>query len=207
MDIQSLVKERLADIKKILFNEAEPAKFVEATLADGVTQVVIEPALEAGAVVSVIDAEGNKVTAPAGEHQLASGEVITVDETGAITEIEIEDEMKKDDKKVEEEMAAQFAEIANGINAKIAEATDKFNEQINAYKSELSEAKQAFENEKTKNAEFAKQVFDLLNKIADSESGSKEAASKQNFTKVAKEVTAKDEVSELVNNYLSRINK
>jgi len=204
MDIQSLVKERLADIKKILFNEAEPAKFVEATLADGVTQVVIEPAL---AVVSVIDAEGNKVTAPAGEHQLASGEVITVDETGAITEIEIEDEMKKDDKKVEEEMAAQFAEIANGINAKIAEATDKFNEQINAYKSELSEAKQAFENEKTKNAEFAKQVFDLLNKIADSESGSKEAASKQNFTKVAKEVTAKDEVSELVNNYLSRINK
>lgn len=210
MNIREIVKANLAEIKKIVFSDAaSEAQFVETLLADGETKVVIEPALQEGAIVSVVDSEGNKVPAPAGEHVTAEGIKITVDEAGAITSIteaEIEVEVEDEDmKKAKEEMENQFAEIANGINSKIAEAVSKFTEEIASYKSEFEKAKSDFEAEKTKNAEFVKQVFDLLNKIADSEAGTKEAASKQNFTGVKKPASPKDEVSNLVKNYLANI--
>lgn len=59
--------------------------FVSAVLADG-TEVQVEPSIEEGAEVYVIDAEGNSVAAPDGEHQLEDGSVI-VTEGGVIIQI------------------------------------------------------------------------------------------------------------------------
>lgn len=210
MDIQKLVKLKLADIKKLVFEDEQ--KFVDTLLADGQTAVKIEPELASGATVSIIDADGNATPAPAGEHALADGTVIIVDESGVITEVK-EIEVDEDMKKAQEEMAAQFKEIAEGINAKIAEATQAFTEQIEAYKKEASEAKAAFETatqnfeaEKEKSADFQKEVFTLLTKISEAEAGDKSVASKQNFTKLEKQESAKNDIDTLISNYLSQRN-
>jgi len=62
--------------------------FAEATLADG-TKVTNEKedALAEGDSLFVIDAEGNSVQAPEGEHTTDSGIVVTVDAEGKITGI------------------------------------------------------------------------------------------------------------------------
>ncbi len=202
--LQELVKLKLSDIKRLLLDEQQ--NFVDALLADGVTAVKIEPAIEKGAMVTVIDADGNAVQAPEGEHQLADGTVIMVDGAGAITEVKSGDLEDEDLKKAQEEMATQFKEIAEGVNAKIAEATSKFAEEIANYKKEAEEARAKFEEATKKSSEFQKEVFALLTKIADAEAGDKSAASKQNFTKQKQEFSAKNEVDKFVNAHLQRIN-
>ena len=57
MDIQKLVKSKLADIKKLVFEDEQ--KFVDTLLADGQTAVKIEPELASGATVSIIDTDGD----------------------------------------------------------------------------------------------------------------------------------------------------
>lgn len=95
--------------------------FVDATLADG-TVVKVEPAIEEGAEVFVIDAEGNNLAAPDGEHQLEDGSVI-VTEGGVIIQIV---EAPVADESEQEEMSADgispvlteiLADVANRLNA------------------------------------------------------------------------------------------
>ncbi len=83
MEIQERVKAKLGEIKKLLFADAQ--KFVEATLVDG-TLVSVEPAVEVGAVVSVIGEGGEMLPAPDGSHELQDGTLI-VTEGGLIVEI------------------------------------------------------------------------------------------------------------------------
>lgn len=83
MEIQERVKAKLGEIKKLLFADAQ--KFVEATLVDG-TVVSVEPAVEVGAVVSVIGEGGEQLPAPDGSHELQDGTLI-VTEGGLIVEI------------------------------------------------------------------------------------------------------------------------
>jgi preprotein translocase subunit YajC len=85
MDIQERVKGKLAEIKKLLFNDEQAQKFVEATLVDG-TVVSVEPALEVGAVVSVIGDGGEMLPAPDASHELQDGTLV-VTEGGIIVEI------------------------------------------------------------------------------------------------------------------------
>jgi preprotein translocase subunit YajC len=85
MDIQERVKGKLAEIKKLLFADAVPQKFVEATLVDG-TVVSVEPAVEVGAVVSVIGDGGEMLPAPDASHELQDGTLV-VTEGGIIVEI------------------------------------------------------------------------------------------------------------------------
>lgn len=85
MDIQERVKGKLAEIKKLLFNDEQAQKFVEATLVDG-TVVSVEPAVEVGAVVSVIGDGGEMLPAPDASHELQDGTLV-VTEGGIIVEI------------------------------------------------------------------------------------------------------------------------
>jgi hypothetical protein len=85
MDIQERVKGKLAEIKKLLFNDEQAHKFVEATLVDG-TVVSVEPAVEVGAVVSVIGDGGEMLPAPDASHELQDGTLV-VTEGGIIVEI------------------------------------------------------------------------------------------------------------------------
>lgn len=201
MDAREKIKANLAAIKKLVFGDEEKKDFVSTELVDG-TIVTVTPALESGASVVVTTAEG-EIPAPDGEHQLADGtKIVTLE--GKITEI-----IEADDE-VDEDMKNEFSKIAEGINAKITEVTEKFQAEVEALKAELTKANEAFsasqeslKKEVEVNAEFKKQVFELLNKISEAPiDGNPE---KQKFTSTKKEVTAKNEVDKFVESYLSKL--
>ena len=83
----------------------EDYKFEDLPLADG-TVVTIEPAVEAGAAIVVMDSEGNPIPAPVGEYELQDGRVIVVAEDGVISEVKeataepMEEESKESEDKV-----------------------------------------------------------------------------------------------------------
>lgn len=97
---------------KAMFSEQEEQKFADYKLADG-TIVRIDELAE-GALVQVIEEDGNLMPAPAGEHTLEDGTVITVDDNGAILSI-VEPAMEEgmeSDKKEEEEVEMSETETA-----------------------------------------------------------------------------------------------
>lgn len=116
----------LEKIKKIVFGE-ETAEmpvveqtFMDATLEDG-TLINIEPALEVGAAVVVIDAEGNPAVAPDAEHTLADGtKFVTVE--GVITEIMPAEEVVVED---EVPMATEPTETQEQKVKKVVESIVK----------------------------------------------------------------------------------
>lgn len=126
--------------------EVAVSTFAEYVLADGVKVMVDK--LEVGGKVTVVDANGNEAPAPAGEHQLADGTVLVVDETGTITEVkpveapeapetEVElmkkkvaemetqiAELKKDKQGVEQKMSENVKEMSDKFSKAISELTD-----------------------------------------------------------------------------------
>lgn len=87
-------KQTLKDKFKEFFKENPEAKealskamkFEKAMLVDG-TEVTVEPALEVGAAMVVMNAEGEPIPAPIGEYQLEDGSVVVVEVEGIIAEI------------------------------------------------------------------------------------------------------------------------
>jgi hypothetical protein len=92
MNISELVGNKLPEIKKVLFGSddttetvetteeaAVEAAFLDAKLVDG-TIVRVEPAVEVGAVVKVIDEAANEIDAPDGDHELEDGTIINGEE-------------------------------------------------------------------------------------------------------------------------------
>jgi hypothetical protein len=111
MNISELVGKKLPEIKKILFRteEDEPveAAFIDGKLVDG-TIVRVEPAVEVGASVKVIDEAANEIDAPDGDHELEDGTIIRT-EGAVIVEVmapEAEEE-ESEEEEVVEEMAAE----------------------------------------------------------------------------------------------------
>ena len=107
-------KQTLKDKFKEFFKEnpevktavGQAMKFEKAMLVDG-TEVTVEPALEVGAAMVVMNAEGEPIPAPIGEYQLEDGSVVVVEVEGIIAEIKepmLEDEVIEPI--VEEPMAA-----------------------------------------------------------------------------------------------------
>tara|TARA_R110002049_G_scaffold13058_2_gene57379 strand:+ start:777 stop:1379 length:603 start_codon:yes stop_codon:yes gene_type:complete len=81
-------------------------KFEDVTLADGIV-VSVEPALEAGAMITTI-VEDVVIPAPVGEHPLEDGRVIVVTEEGIVAEVkEVETEVVEE--AIEEEMGNEQA--------------------------------------------------------------------------------------------------
>ena len=75
---------------KAMFAEAQPEVAVVALAEyslEGGAKVMIDK-LELGGKVSLVDEAGNELPAPAGEHKLADGTMITLDENSTIVEIE-----------------------------------------------------------------------------------------------------------------------
>lgn len=167
-------KEVLQSIKKLLFEDmpeqkpeeapAAPAieEFKEYSLADG-TKVKIDK-LEIGGKVMVVTADGTEVKAPEGEHMLSSGEAIKVDAEGLIYEIESAVAAQPEMMEVQQKMEAQAKEI----------------ETLKAAQIEL--------NQKLANANEAfKQLFSVVEKLAD-EPGAEPTQTQKEFTpKTAKE--------------------
>jgi len=130
--------------------EVVEVKMAEAELVDG-TQVYTEGELQAGAILFVRAGEGASEDpfAPAGKHETTDGKIITVGESGEITNVEeasgeeesveeaeetFEDEEKKDEKEFDAEglidaiaeMIKPQAEIIEELKKELSVLTERF---------------------------------------------------------------------------------
>jgi len=134
------IKQMFAEAGELPVASAEPIQsFAEYVLKSG-AKVMIDK-YEVGGKVTLVDDMGNEVPAPAGEHELADGSIMVLDENSIITEIKVpqaeapeapevevevapiaEDMMKK---KIDE-MQRQLDEIKMAYDAKLASQEAKF---------------------------------------------------------------------------------
>ena len=142
LEAVKMIKQMFTDAGQLPVASAQPLQsFAEYTLKSG-AKVMIDK-LEVGGKVTLVDEGGSEVPAPAGEHELADGSVILLDENSIITEIKVpevelpevpEVEISVESKKVEEdmmkkkieEMQKQLDEIKMAYDAKLASQEAKF---------------------------------------------------------------------------------
>ena len=127
----------------------EPVKYeVESTLEDGTKIVSTSSEFEVGAPVFVIDAEGNAVPAPDGEHTLADGTKILVASgtIESVTEVTPEEEMSK------EEIEANLAAMGEALSKATTE-----NETLKARIAELEGTQSELAKAKAEIAQLKKQ--------------------------------------------------
>lgn len=160
-------------------------KFDDATLADG-TKITnkLDEAFAPGQDLFVLDAEGNEVPAPEGEHTTESGIVLTVDAEGKITGVKEPDmegegslaaaEEEDKEKMYEESPAEKVAEAAEDVAAvadmtgmtpeEVLEMVTPIVEEISMLKEEIETMKKDFEEYKDGPAkESMKKSFSKLN--------------------------------------------
>jgi len=151
---------------------AQPIESVkEYVLMSG--QKVLIDKLELGGKVLVVDDAGNQSPAPIGEHELADGTKIVLDEAGTILEISLPESDKVEEeiipdapvepsaeemmKKKIEEMQKQLDEIKMSYDAKLAQQEARFSKGI----SDLSDVLVQLIN--TPSAEATEQPKDKFN--------------------------------------------
>ena len=136
MNISKLVGDKLPEIKNLLFGAEETeateetveAAFLDSKLVDG-TIVSIEPAVEVGAIVKVIDEAANELDAPDGDHEMEDGTIIRTE--GAVVvevmapEVE-EEEPEAEAEEVEEEMSTEDVDVKMAAIAADVIAAEKF---------------------------------------------------------------------------------
>lgn len=150
----------ITKIRVLLGVEEEPKQvaMATATLVDG-TEVSVEGEFEVGKPLFVVTAEGN-IAAPAGIHQTTSDLLVTVDESGVITQIEevtpeaaeeVEEEVKvemsedEDKEKMEEEEVEVEMEDKEEMIVKIVEAMKPYFEEIKELKKQVEEMEGKFQ--------------------------------------------------------------
>lgn len=144
---KSTIKEMLSKVKDLLSSKSdnEPQKFFDGTLADGTTKVKSEgEVLTVGVILYVVTPEGD-IPAPAGEHQLDTGEVVSVSEGGVIEEIKTqEDEMKKPEEMSNEKIQSLEKEVGS-----LKEAVASLGSRLEASQSKFDSQKTEIEKQKT----------------------------------------------------------
>jgi hypothetical protein len=136
------IKQMFTEAGELPVASAQPLQsFAEYTLKSG-AKVMIDK-FEVGGKVTLVDEGGSEVPAPAGEHELADGSVILLDENSIITSIKVpevelpevpEVQIEVESKKIEEdmmkkkimEMQKQLDEIKMAYDAKLASQEAKF---------------------------------------------------------------------------------
>ena len=161
MNISEIVGAKLPEIKKLLFSETTEEAFVDAKLVDGT--IIRYESLEIGATLSVVGEDGEIVSAPDGQHELESGEIVRTEE-GIIVEI-LEPEAEEVDEEAEDEKEEEMSAEAPAFDA------DSFKEDIlgavsNLIKSEIDAASFA-KNDKVSDIEKAVSLMtDIVEKMA-----------------------------------------
>ena len=191
MNISEMVGAKLPEIKKLLFSETTEEAFVDAKLVDGT--IIRYESLEIGATLSVVGEDGEIVSAPDGQHELESGEIVRTEE-GIIVEI-LEPEAEEVDEEAEDEKEEEMSAEAPAFDA------DSFKEDIlgavsNLIKSEIDAASFA-KTEKVSDIEKAVSLMtELVEKMA---ATPKEAPSKKvanpfgkgtDYTELASKISA-----------------
>jgi hypothetical protein len=134
------IKAMFAEQQEVVTPEVAVANFAEYVLASGVKVMVDK--LEVGGKVTMLDAAGNETPAPAGEHTLADGSVLVLDESGTILELKVAEEKKPESevdlmKKKVDEMEAQLEALKSykkeaevKMSENLAQMSDKFSKAI-----------------------------------------------------------------------------
>jgi septal ring factor EnvC (AmiA/AmiB activator) len=144
--------------------------------------------LEVGGKVTLLDEAGNEVPAPAGEHTLADGSVIVLDETGTILEIKVPE--------VEVEIEAPESEVEL-MKKKVAEMEAQL-EALKNYKKE-AEVKMS-ENLAQMNDKFSKAISDLTDVVIElTKTPSVPPTQPKQFTKHFE--SKNDKISRFLSNY------
>jgi molecular chaperone DnaK (HSP70) len=132
------IKQMFAEAGELPVASSVPTQsFAEYVLKSG-AKVMIDK-YEIGGKVSLVDESGNEVPAPAGEHELADGSVMVLDEASTIIEIKIPEVEMPEEVEIEvapieedlmkkkiEEMQKQLDEIKMAYDAKLASQEAKF---------------------------------------------------------------------------------
>ena len=164
--------------------EVAVANFAEYVLASGVKVMVDK--LEVGGKVTLLDEAGNEVPAPAGEHILADGSVIVLDETGTILEIKVPE--------VEVEAPESEVEL---MKKKVAEMEAQL-EALKGYKKE-AEVKMS-ENIAQMNDKFSKAISELTDVVIElTKTPSVAPTQPKQFTKHFE--SKNDKISRFLSNY------
>ncbi len=119
--------------------EVAVATFAEYVLASGVKVMVDK--LEVGGKVTLLDEGGKEVPAPTGEHTLADGSVIVLDETGTILEIKVpEVEAPESEVDLMKKKVAEMEAQIDALKSYKKEAEVKMNENIKEMSEKFSKA-------------------------------------------------------------------
>jgi len=136
------IKQMFADAGELPKPSAMPLQSMAEYVLKSGAKVMIDK-FEVGGKVTLVDEGGNEVPAPAGDHELVDGSVITLDENSIITAIKVpevelpevpEVQIEVESKKIEEdmmkkkimEMQKQLDEIKMAYDAKLASQEAKF---------------------------------------------------------------------------------
>ena len=124
--------------------KGEKEAFAEIKTADGSVTLMYDGELGVGTVLSIHDAEGNVIPAPAGEHLLENGERVVLDENGAVTEFLTPTEAPAETMEEEmmpEEEAPMTEDLMPALIEAVVEAVQdemkKYGERMSAVESKL----------------------------------------------------------------------
>lgn len=111
----------LEKIKQLFVDAPPPAQpsaapveaFAEYKLDNG-TMIMIDT-LEVGGSVQVLGADGNPIPAPAGQYTLETSQVLTVDEAGKITAIDVMPEVETETEMIKKKLQEMSDMLANNF--------------------------------------------------------------------------------------------
>ena len=138
---------------------AEPVVMGEAKLVDGTIVKYDTPELVIGSMLTVVTPDG-EFPAPAGEHTLENGTVVTVDETGKVIEIATKEEETPETPEVAPVTPAAMAVTPEEKQAIIDEVVAMFEPRIKALEDAILVSQAASSELKNKFSEFGK-LLDL----------------------------------------------
>ncbi len=151
IELFSAFLDKFSEVEK----KEQEHKFEEALLADGVTKVTIEPAIEAGAAINVIAEDGTAIPAPVGEHTLQDGRIVVVEVEGIVASIK---EMEEETEELAEETPAEDPKKSEAVKRLIEriEKVSEFENQIAELKKENDLLHKENDAIKTQFSEFVK---------------------------------------------------
>lgn len=198
MEEKNKIKEafsKLSDAVKTLFNEETPApvetKFAEY-VTDGGYNITVDGDLTIGATVTTLDAGGNAIPAPDGDHIItdADGNKLVVTVAGgavtAIEPVEVETEEMSDAEKTAKEEAAKANQMSSDIES---------------LRNELAEAKETIAELKASTEKFMsvqKEMFSVIEEMANVPAENSLKPKKNQFSQVE---TKEAKINELANKF------
>jgi len=138
---------------------AEPVAMGEAKLMDGTIVKYDTPELVIGSMITVVTPDG-EFPAPAGEHTLENGTVVTVDETGKVIEIATKEEETPEAPEVAPVTPAAMAVTPEEKQAIIDEVVAMFEPRIKALEDAILVSQASTSELQSKFSEFGK-LLDL----------------------------------------------